>query len=32
MVVTTNSRVLLDRLRLRSKELVSGYLMDRHFA
>jgi len=32
MVVTTNSRVLLDRLGLRSKELVSGYLMDRHFA
>ncbi|MBN2192390.1 MAG: ATP-binding cassette domain-containing protein [Polyangiaceae bacterium] len=32
VVVTTNSRSLLDRMRLRSKELVSGYLMDRHFA
>jgi ABC-type transporter Mla maintaining outer membrane lipid asymmetry ATPase subunit MlaF len=32
MVVTTNSRALLERLRQRSKELVSGYLMDRHFA
>lgn len=32
VVITTNSRPLLDRLRLRSKELVSGYLMDRHFA